>query len=91
MRQSLGEPDPFRIRHRAQIAETVAHVVRQCMTRPQAIGHVRDIALQSLPASDQSRFIEVVHDPLMNLHEGNIARYRLRSSEFVAWRVAWEQ
>lgn len=44
------------------------------MTKQQAIGHVRDIALQSLPASDQARFVEVVHDPLMNLHEGNMAR-----------------
>lgn len=61
--------------------------VRQCM----AIGHVRDIALQSLPASDQPRFVEVVHDQLMNLHEGNMARYRLRPSEFVAWRREWEE
>ncbi len=91
VRQSLGEPDPFRIRHRAQIAETVAHVVRQCMTKPQAIGHVRDVALQSLPASDQARFVEVVHDQLMNLHEGNMARYRLRPSEFAAWRREWEE
>ena len=65
--------------------------VRQCMTKPQAIGHVRDIALQSLPASDQSRFVEVAHDQLMNLHEGNMARYRLRPSEFVAWRREWEE
>lgn len=64
--------------------------VRQCMTKPQAIGHVRDIALQSLPVSDQSRFVEVVHDPLMNLHEGNMARYLLRPSEFVAWWQEWE-
>ncbi len=31
------------------------------------------------------------HDPLMALHEGNIARYRLRPSEFAAWRVEWER
>ncbi len=61
------------------------------MTKPQAIGHVRDIALQSLPASDQSRFVEVVHDQLMSLHEGNMARYRLRPSEFAAWQVAWKR
>ena len=64
--------------------------MRKCMTKQQAIGHVRDIALQSLPASDQSRFVEVVHNTLMNLHEGNMARYRLRPSEFVAWRREWE-
>ncbi len=90
VRQSLGEPDPFRIQHRALIADTVAQVVRQRMTKPQAISHVRDVALQSLTTSDQARFVEVVHDQLMNLHEGNMARYRLRPSEYAAWRVAWE-
>jgi hypothetical protein len=91
VRQSLGEPDPFRIQHRTLIADTVAQVVRQCMTKPQAISHVRDVALQSLPTPDQARFVEVVDDQLMSLHEGNIARYRLRPSEFAAWRAEWER
>lgn len=91
VRQSLGEPDPFRIQHRTLIADTVAQVVSHRMTKPQAIGQVRDVAQQSLPASDQARFVEVVHDQLMSLHEGNIARYRLRPSEFAAWQVAWER
>ena len=91
VRQSLGEPDPFRIQHRTLIADTVAHVVRHRMTKPQAIGYVRDVALQSLPTPDQARFVEVVDDQVMSLHEGNIARYRLRPSEFAAWRAEWEQ
>lgn len=91
VRQSLGEPDPFRIQHRTLIADCVAHVVRNGMTRPQAINHVRDMALQHLLAAEQARFVEVVHDQLMSLHEGNMARYRLRPSEFAAWWVAWER
>jgi hypothetical protein len=32
---------------------------------------------------------EVVETEVMNLHEGNIARYRLRPSEFQPWRNMW--
>jgi hypothetical protein len=44
VRQSLGEPDPFRLRYRQE---------------------------------------------LMALHEGNVARYRLRPSEYQSWRMNW--
>jgi predicted nucleotidyltransferase component of viral defense system len=40
-------------------------------------------------APDRERFIEVVENQLLSLHEGNIACYRLRSSEFVSWRETW--
>jgi hypothetical protein len=31
----------------------------------------------------------VVETEIMGLHEGNIARYRLRPSEYQAWRETW--
>jgi hypothetical protein len=33
--------------------------------------------------------IEVAETELMALHEGNIARYRLRPSEYQAWHAIW--
>ena len=40
VRQSLGEPDPFRLRHRAALREVVAEVVRARMDKKQAAAHV---------------------------------------------------
>ena len=60
VRQSLGEPDPFRF-----------------------------FTSRHIQAPDRERFIEVVENQLLSLHEGNIARYRLRSSEFLSWRETW--
>ena len=37
VRQSLGEPDPFRLRYRALIFDTVAEVVRAAMNKQRAI------------------------------------------------------
>lgn len=90
VRQSLGEPDPFRIRYRALIAEAVSEVVHTRMNKVQAIAFVRYHAEGKVPVEDRGRFVEVTETQLMNLHEGNIARYRLRPSEFEAWRAVWK-
>ena len=37
---------------------------------------------ESILAEHRARFIEVIETELSSLHEGNIARYRLRPSEF---------
>jgi len=89
VRQSLGEPDPFRIRYRLQISEAVADVVRGKMNKPQAVAFVRSRADERIPAPDREHFIEVVETQLISLHEGSIARYRLRPSEFQTWRGGW--
>lgn len=90
VRQSLGEPDPFRIRYRSLIAETVSKVVRARMSKVQAIALVRSCADKQVPNEDKERFIEVTETQLMSLHEGSIARYRLRPSEFQAWQASWK-
>lgn len=89
VRQSLGEPDPFRIRYRPLIGDAVSEVVRSRMNKGQAIDFVRGRANDQVPNEDQERFIEVVETQLMSLHEGSIARYRLRPSEFQAWQKVW--
>lgn len=88
VRRSLGEPDPFRMRYRGQILDAVADVVRSNLDKMEATARVRKSA-QALAPEDRSRFIEVVEIELMNLHEGNIARYRLRPSEYQTWRMGW--
>lgn len=89
VRQSLGEPDPFRLRYRALVAELVATVVRAGMDKKAATLLVRQRAAEQVPSADQTRFIEVAETEMMSLHEGNIARYRLRPAEFRAWRQGW--
>ena len=89
VRQSLGEPDPFRMRYRALVAELVAAVVRAGMDKKAATALARQRAAEQVPPADQARFVEVVETEMMSLHEGNIARYRLRPAEFQAWRQGW--
>ena len=89
VRQSIGEPDPFRLRYRGLLADTVAEVVRSVADKTRAVGVVRERAEAAVPEEDRQRFIEVAETELLSLHEGNIARYRLRPSEYVAWQAGW--
>jgi len=90
VRRSLGEPDMFRLHHRALIGETIAAIVSQEMDKRQATAYIRSMADDRLEESSRGRFLEVVETELMSLHEGNIARYKVRPSEFSDWRKGWK-
>lgn len=90
VRQSLGEPDPFRLRHRVHLREIVSAVVRGGMNRKQAVAQIAAWAKDKIDPDEQRRFIETAEAELMSLHEGNFARYQIRPSEFVSWRKVWE-
>ncbi|OFZ86623.1 MAG: cell filamentation protein Fic, partial [Betaproteobacteria bacterium RIFCSPLOWO2_02_FULL_62_79] len=89
VRRSLGDPDPFRLRYRTLVAHIVAEVVRGGMNKKNAAAFIKRRAAEDVSQEDRARFIEVVETEVMGLHEGNIARYRLRPSEYQTWRATW--
>lgn len=90
VRQSLGEPDPFRLRYRVELRELVAALIRGHTGRQEATARIAAWAADRIDPADSGRFVEVTEAELMGLHEGNFARYQIRPSEFAAWRKVWE-
>jgi len=90
VRQSLGEPDPFRLRYREQIRELIAALVRMRVARRNAATRIAAWSKKEIDPGDRQHFAEIVEAELIGLHEGNFARYRIRPSEFAAWRQVWE-
>ena len=90
VRQSLGEPDPFRQRHRALIAQTIRETIQARMNKPSAVVHIRQQAAEGLQEAERERFIEIVETDLLDLHEGNIARAQVSPREFEAWQAEWQ-
>ena len=84
VKQSLPDPDPFRLKFHAALNETVATIVRS--RQPATDGIVRSAAKPLVPAGDLDRFVAMTLSELEHLHEGNIARYQLRLSEYRAWK-----
>lgn len=89
VRQSLGEPDPFRLRYRDALRDIIRDIVRAQMDRPTARAHLAATARHTIPDADREQFVEVTETELLGLHEGNFARYQIRPSEFAAWSEVW--
>jgi hypothetical protein len=88
IRQSLGEPDPFRLRYREPLRAVVADIVRAGLGRKAAVARIAEQA-RAIEAPDRDRFTRVAEAEIASLHAGNFARYRIRPSEFAAWQKAW--
>ncbi|KPQ17055.1 MAG: hypothetical protein HLUCCX10_07120 [Algoriphagus marincola HL-49] len=89
IRQSLGEPDHFRMKYWEEIRAIVSYIVINAMEKEAASQAIKS-EVKKLPESDRSRFTEVVETELLGLHEGNFARYRIKPSEFSAWKKRWD-
>ena len=85
-REELGEPDLFRMKYRTFLTEIIREVVLQGIGQDQEV--VDAWAAERLPEVDRTRFVNLVEAELLGLHEGNIARFKLRPAEFTAWQKA---
>jgi Fic family protein len=89
VRQSLGEPDPFRQRHRKKLKELSGDVVRHRMSRQTAAVHIGNWVKTNIVEEDRERFRDIIETDLLGLHEGNYARLQIRPSEFAVWQDIW--
>jgi hypothetical protein len=64
---------------------------RGSSVRREAVAHLRQWAEDSVIDSDRKQFVAAAEETLAGIHEGNFARYRIRPSEFEAWKAAWTE
>jgi hypothetical protein len=83
VRDSLPEPDPLRLKFRGALTEVVGETVRRHL--PTNVDAIAERAKLLVPAEDLQRFAQLVLTELNGLHEGNIARFQLRPSEYREW------
>lgn len=84
VRDSLAEPDVFRMRYRTALTEVIGGIVREGANVSDAEIAKRARDLVESPSRD--KFVVLVKDELARLYEGNIARYGLRIAEYLSWR-----
>lgn len=84
LKNSLPEPDVFRMKYRSALGAVVQAVVLE-----RASIEASDIRRRARPLvaePDLPAFVAMVINELHHLHDGNIARYGLRLNEFNDWR-----
>ena len=90
IRQSMGEPDGFRLKYREEIRALIRQVIVEGMNVEAATAQI-GAYIGHIPQTDRARFTEVVETELLSLHEGNFARYGVRPSEFSSWKQLWDR
>lgn len=88
VRQSVGEPDAFRLKYRSEIRLLINEIIRNNYSSIQASESIHHYA-EKIKDTDRQKFIEVIESELLSLHEGNFARYYISPSEFKRWKEAW--
>jgi len=87
--QNVAEPDPLRIRYREALTRAVQVIVQD--QRAASERNISQLADNLVPENDRKAFGKMVMDALQNLHEGTVARYKLKLSEFLSWKKSCER
>jgi hypothetical protein len=89
IKQELAEPDPLRLAWRDLIKTTIREVVTQ--PHIDAIALIQNAVDDKVPESERASVQALIVEELRRLHEGVLARYGLRLSEFASWKFASAQ
>jgi fido (protein-threonine AMPylation protein) len=89
IKDSLPEPDPLRLRTRTALTDVVGAVVRDMAEIDSRL--IRRLAAGRVEPEDMDEFVALAINELFQLHEGNLARFRLRPAELERWRGVRER
>ncbi len=89
IKQDLAEPDPLRLAWRDFIKQTIRAVILQPAQAP--FGQIRQAVAEHIPPPEQAAVQALVIEELRRIHEGVLARYGLRPSEYMAWKAGQRQ
>jgi hypothetical protein len=76
---SMGKPDPFRLKYRELLAEAIRQVVGPRISFDEAV------AALALPEADRALFAALLREELQRLEPFNCARYQLLISKTEEW------
>lgn len=85
LRQNIAQPEPGRLAWR----ELIRQVVREVVTQPEAdpLTLVDRVVAQQVPEPERIAVRALIVEELSRLHEGVLARYGLRPSEWMHWKA----
>ena len=88
IKQGLAEPDPLRLVWRDFIRQTIHSVITHPELEP--LYCIQQAVAQRVPEGEQAGVQALTIEELRRLHEGVLARYGLRPSEYSAWKALHE-
>ena len=85
IKQDLAEPDPLRLAWRDFIKQTIREVITHPELEP--LSCIQRAVADFVPKGEQVGVQALTVEELRRLHEGVLARYGLRPSDYTAWKA----
>ena len=89
IKQNLAEPDPLRLKYRDTLKSIVREIILSAAKDP--FVQIRKLVAGQVLEVDQDEVQALVVDEIRRMHEGVLARYGLRPSEWEAWKQRQSQ
>ena len=87
IQMAMGEPNFLKLRYRTQIQEIVRSMILDCVTGDDLVPSIRaSIDASTIAEGDREEVFILIEREIVSLHDGNVARFKVRPSEFQAWK-----
>jgi len=87
--QVLAEPDPLRLAWRDLIKQTIRTVITQ--PTQDSLSCIKRCVKAQVNVTEQAAVEALIIEELRRLHDGILARYGIRPSEFMVWQAAQQR
>ena len=83
----MGESNLLKLKYRTVISDIIRTIILEKVAGQQVVSRLQSlIAAQSLQEADANEIFKVIEMEILSLHDGNIARFRIRPTEFQEWK-----
>lgn len=87
MQQAMGEPNLIKLRYHSAIQDIIHNIITEKVAGPQVVHRVKSLMeAKKIPEADSVELFELIETEIVSLHDGNIARFKIRPSEFQEWK-----
>lgn len=83
----MGEPNLFKLKYKSAIQDIVRTIILENVAGHQIVPTIKNrIETLKISNNDSAQLFQVIETEIMSLHEGNIARFKIRPSEYIKWK-----
>lgn len=87
IQQAMGEPNLLKLKYRSTIHDIIRTIILEKVNAQQIVPRVQSlIGVLNIPKTDATQLFQVIEAEIISLHDGNFARFKIRPSEFQAWK-----
>lgn len=87
IQQAMGEPNLLKLKYRSDIQDIIRTVILEKVAGSQVVHRIQSLMeTKKLPEADATQLFKLIETEIVSLHDGNIARFKIRPSQFQEWK-----